>query len=184
LKLGFLQNILATRERNAFSDADGLYLRYQPGITRYLYYRTGDLQTAEDLTADVFVKMVQVLSTRQVEMEHLQAWLFQVARNLAIDHFRRISAHPHVELVDNLPAPTADLERNLDDRLTCSALARGLGQLEDVQRDVIVLRFIEGLPIAETARVLHKSEDAVKAVQRRGLMALRKLLDLEEISND
>jgi RNA polymerase sigma-70 factor, ECF subfamily len=183
LKISNIQNFFAQRQRDDLRDAGALYQRYQPGIYRYLYYRTGNSQTAEDFTADVFLKMVEVQAARPIDPARIQAWLFQVARNLAIDHYRRTAAHPHVELVEELEDRGPDVLSILEYNLTSEALAKALAQLEDTQRDVIVLRFFVALPIAETARVVHKSEDAIKALQRRGLIALRRYLELEEIKN-
>ena len=178
-----IQNLLTRKQRDSSSDFGALYLRYQPAIYRYLVYRTGNAQTAEDLTADVFLKMVQILSAQPVEMQFIQAWLFQVARNLAIDHYRRTAAHPSVALAEDLEEVGANLSRTVDLNLTSAALAQALTQLDEMQRDVLLLRFIEALPIAETARVMHKSEDAVKGLQRRALLSLRKYLEHEEIEH-
>lgn len=183
MKLSVIGNLFTHRRRNGSIDAGALYLHYQPAIYRYLYYRTGNAQTAEDLTADVFLKMVQIVATQPIEMRFIQAWLFQVARNLAIDHYRRTAAHPSVALAEDLEEGGADLNRKMDNHLTSAALAQALSQLDEMQRDVLALRFIEALPIAETARVVHKSEDAVKGLQRRALLTLRKLLEQEEIEH-
>ncbi len=157
-----------------------LYNRYHQSIYRYLYYRTGNAQIAEDLTSDVFLKMVQALPRYHYDTISFPAWLFQIARNLAIDHYRRNNSHPITTLAEDQDSPEPDLESTIDFHLTCRGLADALARLDENQRDVILLRFIEGMPIAETAGVLHKSEDAVKALQRRGLTALRFMLNLFE----
>ncbi len=184
MKLSFLQDLFSRKQRETNNDVAALYLRYQPQIYRYLYYRTGDAQTAEDLTAEVFLKVVQVLANRNTPPVHIQAWLYQVARNLAIDQYRRSAAHPILELAEDLAQPDADLNQRLDFNLTSALLAQALNRLEESQREVLVLRFIEALPIAQTAWVVHKSEDAVKALQRRGLLALRRLLEKEELEHE
>jgi RNA polymerase sigma-70 factor, ECF subfamily len=180
LDLGISYDVIARAQRGSPEHTGMLYARYYQAIYRYLFYRTGDEQTAEDLTGEVFLKMVQALPAYRFETTPFQAWLFQVARNLAIDHYRRNSAHPVIEVNEDLDRDESDLESDTDIRLTSDCLAKALGQLEETQRDVIVLRFIEQMPIAAVALVLHKSEDAVKALQRRGLIALRRLLESTE----
>lgn len=184
MKVRFLQELLPRKQREPLNDAGVLYLRYHAQIYRYLYYRTGDAQTAEDLTGEVFLKMVQVLASRTVEPKHFQAWLYQVARNLVIDQHRRGAAHPTQALTEDLAETGPGPNHMLDFNLTSATLAQAMTHLEDTQREVLVLRFIESMPIAETAWVVHKSEDAVKALQRRGLMALRRLLEQEELEHD
>jgi RNA polymerase sigma-70 factor (ECF subfamily) len=159
-----------------------LYEHYHAGIFRYFYYRVGDRQTAEDLTSDVFLRMLRNLGAYRLQGSPapFQAWLFQIAHNLATDHFRRVSSNPQTTLTEDLaaadPAPEARTERSLSHE----QLRRALSRLNEDQRDVVILRFVVGLPITEAARALHKSEDAVKGLQRRGLLALRESLsDLE-----
>jgi RNA polymerase sigma-70 factor (ECF subfamily) len=85
-----------------------------------------------------------------------------------------------VELADHLPAADPVKGAGSDHHLTQEALRQALSQLNDDQRDVVMLRFIVGLPISDVARTLHKSEDAIKGLQRRGLSALKdSLTDLE-----
>lgn len=177
-------NLIARARRGSPEATSALYGRYYQSIYRYFYYRSGDPQTAEDLTADVFLKMVEAIPGYRIEATPFHAWLFQIARNLAIDHFRRNSAHPVAPIHENMDNPAPDVESTLDTHLTSRKLAEALAQIDDNQRDVLLMRFIEGMPISEAAHVLHKTEDAIKALQRRGLTALRQLLNQPEVSND
>ena len=161
-------------------DAGELYAHYYQRIYRYLYYRTGDSKVAEDLTADVFVKMVQSLGAYRPDRAPFHAWLFQVARNQVIDHYRRSAAHLQVSIHEDLDSREPDMDEVMDLHLDMASLARAMTGIEETQRDVLLLRFIEGLPIAETASILHKSEDSVKALQYRGLIALRTILKTQE----
>ena len=105
-------NHMVERAQRGNREALGaLYTDHHQKIYRYLYYRTGDPQTAEDLTADVFLKMVQALPGYQVGSIPFQAWLYQIARNLAIDHYRRKSAHPLETIQENLKT-TEKVEEN------------------------------------------------------------------------
>jgi len=176
---------LIVRAQRGSPDATGaLYSLYHQSIYRYIYYRTGDTKTAEDLTSDVFLKMVQYIPSYRIENTPLKAWLFQIARNLLIDYYRRNSTHRVVEINESLDSGDFSIDRTIDFHLTTNEMIRALSHLDTLQREVLVLRFIEGMPVAEVARVLHKSEDATKAIQRRALIALRSLINPQEIERD
>ncbi len=158
-----------------------LYETHHPAVFRYLYYRVGDRETAEDLTSEVFLHMVRSLAHYKDHGISFQAWLFKIAWNLAVDHFRKTSASPQLALSENLPSSEAEPAAAVERRLTTESLRWGLSKLSADQRDVVVLRFVADLPIAEVARTLNRSEDAVKGLQRRGLVALRAILAGSEV---
>jgi RNA polymerase sigma-70 factor (ECF subfamily) len=157
-----------------------LYEQYRVSIFRYLYYRVGNHQTAEDLTSETFVRMLRFLRGFHPLKATFQAWLFQIAKNLVADHFRKQGNRESLELEDerlkqissNRDDPAAVTEQGL----SIQQLRSALNTLNDEQRDVIVLRFLSGLPISETARALNKSEDSIKGLQRRALATLRQAL--------
>lgn len=159
-----------------------LYERYHVSVFRYLYYRVGNRQTAEDLTSEVFLRMLRFLSGFQPPSASFQAWLFQIARNIAADHFRKNGSHEPIELEENLVIMTDTLDKAVDRSLTSQVLRRALTKLNEDQRDVIVMRFVAGMPIAEVAEVLNKSEDSIKGLQRRALLALRDILTDWEVA--
>ncbi len=160
-----------------------LYETHHPAVFRYLYYRVGDREAAEDLTSEVFLHMVRSLASYRDHGISFQAWLFKIAWNLAVDYFRKTSASPQLALSDNLPSSEAEPAAAAERRLTTEILRWGLSKLGADQRDVVVLRFVADLPIAEVARALNRSEDAVKGLQRRGLDALRAILTGSEVTH-
>jgi RNA polymerase sigma-70 factor, ECF subfamily len=162
----------------------GLYERFQLSVFRYLYYRTGDHQTAEDLTSEVFERMLRFISGFRPPSASFQGWLFQIARNLCNDHFRRTISQPVVPLEENMALGTDRYSPSAERVLTSQGLRQALDQLNEEQRDVIILRFIACLPVADVASSLNKSEDAVKGLQRRGLLALRQILTDWEVRHD
>lgn len=178
-----LTTIIRAQQGNP-EDIGTLYTYYHQSIFRYLYYRTGDLRVAEDLTGEVFLKMVQVLPSIHFETTPLAAWLFLVARNISIDYFRRINAHIELAMDEAMDGEDPDLDGVVEDRMNSESLAKAVSSLDDLQRDVILLRFIENMPIHYVAMVLHKSQDSVKSLQRRGLLALRKLFARVEVDRD
>jgi RNA polymerase sigma-70 factor, ECF subfamily len=169
---------LVIRAKQGDTNAIGeLYECHRLGIFRYLYYRTGDTQAADDLTSEVFLRMIRSLSGYQQQDVAFQAWLFQIAHNLLNDHYRKMSVRNHVQLEENLMEhpinpPTRPVERSLNS----VTLQKALDHLSGEQRDVIVMRFITGMPISDVAQALNKSEDAVKGLQRRALSTLRDVL--------
>jgi RNA polymerase sigma-70 factor (ECF subfamily) len=175
--------LLAQAQKGNKEALGALYDRYHTGVFHYLYYRVGDVHLAEDLTADVFLRMVQALASFLPHSVSLQAWLFQVARNLAIDHYRRASTRTTVALEDTLPAGV-DTRADAEQRLTHQDLALAFEDLSAEQRDVIILRFIVGISLAQTGHILHKSEDAVKGLQRRALQALRERLKAWKVEDE
>lgn len=160
-----------------------LFESHYGGVFRYLYYRVGDQHVAEDLASEVFLKMIAALPRYLPQQATFQAWVYQIARNLSIDHFRKANRYPQVQLEEDLLVEHADPLHIVEDGLTTEKLYRALAQLPDQQRDVIILRFISGLPIGEVAQTLHKSEDSVKGLQRRALGALRNLLTEWEVAH-
>ncbi len=164
-------------------DADSiglLFRRHHASVFRYLYYRVGDRETAEDLTSEVFLRMVRSVADYVDHGVSFQAWLFRIASNLAVDHFRKANAKPEIELWESVPASDAEPAAAVEHSLTSESLRGALAKLAADQRDVVVMRFVVDMPIAEVAQALNRSEDAIKGLQRRGLMALRAILTSSE----
>jgi RNA polymerase sigma-70 factor (ECF subfamily) len=154
-----------------------IYNRYHPAIYRYIFYRAGDVATAEDLTSEVFVRLVEKIDHFIPQGRPLLAWLYAVARNLVADHHRLAGRYVPLVLDEQLVAGTADPEQALERSLTQHRLVAAIGCLTVDQRQVILLRFIEGLDNKTVARTLGKSVGAVKALQHRALAALRRILE-------
>ena len=158
-----------------------IYEWYRPRILRFMRYRIRNRETAENLTTDVFLRMLQHLQDFRFQNSTFQAWLFQIARNLVVDDFRRQSVRNHEPIDESLKSDEAPLDEIADDRMMCDELRGALLELTESQLDVIALRFIVGLPVADVARTLEKSESAVKSLQARGLKSLRQRLAVEEV---
>jgi RNA polymerase sigma-70 factor (ECF subfamily) len=160
---------------------EDLFEKHYDAVYRYLYYRVGDRATAEDLASEVFLRLIGALPGYKAGPVSVRAWVFQIARNLAIDHFRRASLRQDLRLLENIPAEGNDPQENLELGLTITKLSNALALLPENQREVVILRFVVALPLAEVAIMLHKSEDAVKGLQRRALSALREILTEWEV---
>jgi RNA polymerase sigma-70 factor (ECF subfamily) len=156
-----------------------LYEHYVDRIYRYIVLKIGDPQEAEDLTGQVFVRMIEAISNFQWQGVSFQSWLYRIAHNLVVDHLRQRARRPQVAL--------EPLEGTLlsdgDDPYTWAEAAdfrehlRGaLGRLTELQAQVIALKFGGGLSNAEVGRVLGRSEGAVKALQHSALTNMSKWL--------
>jgi RNA polymerase sigma-70 factor (ECF subfamily) len=159
---------------DAFSE---LYDQHQAAIYRYILCRVSTVATAEDLTSEVFVRLVESIDDFTYQGRPLLAWLYTIARNLVHDHHRRQARTETVCLDDGLAASCADPESSAILILDQERLTGALRQLTDEQREVIMLRFMEGLDNDVVAQIMGKSYGAVKALQHRGLEALRRAMD-------
>ena len=156
-----------------------IYDRYAEMIYRYLYRLVGDAGYAEDLTSEVFIKLLQVLNTRQGPRDQLRGWLYRVAHNLAMDWFRKQNRQSTLSLNEELTAGGDSLHAVVVRRQAHWQLYQAISQLTPAQQQVIMLRFGEGLKVAEVAGLMGKSEGAIKVLQHRAIQRLRKLLEGE-----
>lgn len=153
-----------------------IYDRHQPAIYRYIFYRVGTDAIAEDLTSEVFVRMVESIDSFTYRGRPLLSWLYTIARNLVNDHHRRGGRATEVPLDEMLVAKSPDPEGVADLALNQERLASALEQLTEDQRQVIVLKFLEELDNRTVAQIMNKSYGAVKALQHRGLASLQRAL--------
>lgn len=180
---GMEQTDLVILAQRGHADAIGaLYDQHYTALFRYLFSRLGERQTAEDLTGDVFMRMLTALPHYQPSQTPFRAWLYRIARNRLIDHYRKEGSHAPVPLLEaeDYQDYMEDLGSLADQKMTTERVLAALSKLEATQREVVALRFLSGLSLQEVAETLEKSENAVKALQHRGLAALRRALAQEE----
>lgn len=156
-----------------------IYELHQPAVFRYVYYRVGDVSTAEDLTSTVFTRLVEKIDSYRYRGRPLLAWIYTIARNVVADYHRHAKRSRVVPLNDRLVDDSSNVERAVQQRLTKGRLAAAMTELTEEQRQVVILRFIEGMSCKEVGRMLDKSTGAVKALQHRGLAALARILGPE-----
>jgi RNA polymerase sigma-70 factor (ECF subfamily) len=165
--------------RNGDKDAFGqLYDHYQPSVYRFLYYRVGSMTLAEDLTAETFFRALRSMHSFRWQGKDFGAWLMTIARNLTADHFKagRTRLEQTTEDMQTLDTTSDGPEVEVLSSLTNEALLRALGELPTEQRECLIMRFLQGLSIAETAEILGRSSGAVKQLQLRGVRNLAKLI--------
>ena len=153
-----------------------LYNMHHEAIFSYIYYRVGNAQQAEDLTGDVFVKMVDKIDTFTSGTRPFLAWLYTVAGNLVRDTMRRQQKIDWVPLDERDSDEEAKVLKTVDKKLTEEQLVEAMTQLTEEQRQVILLRFVEGRTAPAVAELIGKTVTSVKALQRRGIGALRRQL--------
>ncbi len=154
-----------------------LYDQYNARIYTYIYHRVGQVELAEDLTGQVFMRMLEAVRTGRPWRTSFSGWLYRIAHNLVIDHYRRRDRAYFVDLEDADPASIeAEPFNAIEARLDGERLQAALGRLTDDQAEVITLRFLEGLSIADVASIMEKTEGAIKALQYRAVLALRRVV--------
>jgi RNA polymerase sigma-70 factor (ECF subfamily) len=170
-------NGLVAQASHGSADAFGqLYDRFQPEILRYLWHRLGDRDHAEDLTQQVFLKAWQAIPRYEQRDVPFKAWLYRMAHNQMVDHFRTRRPTTDLEGVDRaVPGEAEDLVIAGEQR---ALLGEALKRLSEDHRQVLVLRFLMGKSAAEIGAIMDRKEVTVRGLQLRALRALRRELDL------
>ncbi|NGN95097.1 sigma-70 family RNA polymerase sigma factor [Nocardioides sp. KC13] len=153
-----------------------LYDHYNGAVYRFLFYRTRSAQVAEDLTSETFFRALRSMTGFRWQGKDFGAWLMTIARNLATDHFKagRTRLEMTTEDMGLHDSPADGPEKIVMAGITNEMLLGALSKLPDEQRDCIIMRFLQGLSIAETAAILGRSDGAVKQLQLRGIRNLAK----------
>lgn len=153
-----------------------VYDTYSPPLYRYLYRRVGNARLAEDLTGQLFLKLIEAIRQGQRWEVSFGGWLYRVAHNLVVDYYRKNGNQRHVELEEWIESGASGPDRVAEQRLRFDLIREALDELTEEQAQVILLRFGEGLSNREVAEIMDKSEGAIKALQHRAVGALRRLL--------
>lgn len=154
-----------------------LYDRYVDMVFRFIYFRVNDRALAEDFTSETFLRALRRISTIRYQGRDIGAWFITIARNIVLDHLKSARHRLELTTADTLEAKeqVSSTEEAVLDALQSERLMQAVAQLGDEQRECVMLRFIHGLSVSETAGVMGKNDGAIKALQHR---AVRKLADL------
>jgi RNA polymerase sigma-70 factor (ECF subfamily) len=158
-----------------------LYDRYVDSVYRYVLFRVGDRNLAEDVTSETFLRALRRITSVSYQGRDVGAWFITIARNIVLDHVKSSRYRLEVttsELDDNTEV-TAGPEQEVLNEATYSELLRCVTMLNNDQRECIVLRFLQGLSVAETASLMGRNEGAIKALQHRAVRRLAQLLPSE-----
>jgi RNA polymerase sigma-70 factor (ECF subfamily) len=170
---------LVERAQSGEAEAFGrLYDQYSDTVYRYIYYRVGGRATAEDLTSETFLRALRRIGTFTWQGRDFGAWLVTIARNLVADHFK--SSRFRLEVTTGEMLDPNEMERSPEESvlesLSNSALLDAVRRLNPQQQECVTLRFLQGMSVAETARVMGKNEGAIKTLQYRAVRTLARLL--------
>ncbi|CUR54477.1 RNA polymerase, sigma-24 subunit, ECF subfamily [metagenome] len=170
-----LVELARTGDKEAFGL---LFDHYHSSVFRFVYYRTRSTTLAEDLTSETFFRALRSMNDFRWQGRDFGAWLTTIARNLTVDHFKagRTRLERPTEDMGDLDESTESSEETAMTGLTNEVLLEALTHLPDEQQECIVMRFLQGLSISETALALERSEGAVKQLQLRGVRNLAKLM--------
>ena len=162
-------------DREAFAQ---LYENHFDKIYRYVALRIGNKTEAEDVTQQVFLNALRSISSFKWRGVPFSTWLFRIAHNLVVDYLRKRAKRVTTPLDDSLVDSDSNPQKMTEQRLDIEQLASATERLTAVQREVISLRFAGELSVAEVAKVMGKSQGAVKALQHSAVVALRKALSM------
>ncbi len=153
-----------------------LYDAYLDRVYRYVYFHVSDDQTAEDITAQVFLKAWENLERYQFGNSPFLAWLYTIARNQVIDHYRTRKQSFPIEKIVALPSKDEAVDEQVQVRFDLQAMRDALQFLTEEQQQVLILKFIVGMETREISRQMGKAEGAIRALQMRALQTLSKYM--------
>ena len=173
-------------ERGQQGDRDALeelYLIHFDRIYSYLHVSVGNRHDAEDLTTQTFLKMLEKIGSFKWQSSPFSAWLFRIAHNLAMDHFR---ARRRWQPEEEVPEPPGEEEPSAElkalQTIGRESMLKLIDHLSPEQQQVLTLKFVFNLPNAEVAAILDKTEGAIKSLQHRALVSLQKQIQQQEAS--
>ena len=169
----------AKTEREAFGV---LYQRHITAIYRYVYYRVGNNEDAEDLTAKAFARALKHVHNYNDRGLPFTAWLYRIAHNVVANFHRDNSRHPSVSFdeIDLHSAHHEDADHKIDSDRDRDRLLRAIRRLPDERQHLVVLKFVEQKQNNEIGQIMNRSEGAIKSLYHRTLLQLRELLDQDD----
>jgi RNA polymerase sigma-70 factor (ECF subfamily) len=186
-EIEFNEDEVLTRDSQGDRAAFGLlYERYIDRIFNYVYYRTGNLHDAEDLTARVFQRAMNHIKNYTDRGVPFSAWLYRIAHNLVANWHRDRSRRQEIPINDVpvLPSKGDHPERNLVRSQEEDALLKLIRRLPSERQNLLILKFVENMSNAEIGEIMGRSEGAVKSLYHRTLLALRDQLGDQQINLD
>ena len=178
------QDLLRRARQLDESALGAIFGEYYEPLYRYIYRHIGVKLTAEDLASEVFRSLLEELKIQRGPTTYLRAWLYRVAHNLIVDELRRSKHREHEPLDEDRHAADPKVSEQVQQSMAQQLTLRALQQVTEKQRAVLVLRYLQGLEIEEISQTLKMSIGTVKALQHRGLEAMRRHLKQIGILDD
>lgn len=155
----------------------GLYDEYYDKIAHYAYVRIGNISEAQDIASEVFLKALDSLHRYEERGLPMQAWLFRIAHNLVVDHFRNKARQSHLPIDAVEIKEESDPVERAETSLEIERVIVAMQSLTEEQREVIRLRFFGGLTSREVGEIMKKRDGAVREMQRSAVEKLRQILE-------
>ena len=172
------QNLVRRAQQHDEEAFAELYEKYFDKIYRYISLKIGNRFEAEDMTQQVFINALSSISSFKWRGLPFSSWLFRIAHNLVVDYFRKKTRQPVSTLNESITASEDNPQKVIEQKMNIEQLELASKGLTPAQQEVIALRFAGELPIAQVARVMGRSEGAIKALQHSAIVALRKILNV------
>lgn len=155
-----------------------IYDEYVDQIFRYIYYKVGNFAEAQDLTGQTFLKAFENIGSYEFRDVAFSSWLYRISHNLVVDFFRRESKRESIPIEEHPPTPanTGNPVETVMADLDSERLYKALQKLTHNQREVIILKFIDNMSNSAVAEIMGISVGAVKSTQKRGLLALNRII--------
>jgi len=177
-----VRELVARGQQGDREALEELYLIHFDRIYSYLHVSVGNRPDAEDLTTQTFLKMLEKIGTFKWQSAPFSAWLFRIAHNLAMDHFR---ARRRWQPEEEVPEPPGEEEPSAEltamQTIGRESMLKLIDHLSPEQQQVLTLKFVFNLPNAEVAAILDKTEGAIKSLQHRALVSLQKQIARQEV---
>ena len=171
------ENLIQKAQSGHSDSFGGIYDLHHEKIFRFIYLKVSHKEEAEDLTHQVFLSAWKNIKNYVIKDTPFVSWLYQIARNKVIDHYRSKKNHtPLDSAIENIP-DQYNLELITENKIEIEQIKNSLKKLTDEQQDVLIMRFVEDLPIKEVAQSLNKSNGAIKLIQFRAINKLKEILN-------
>ncbi len=166
---------LVKKAQKGNSEAFGLlYDHYLPKIYRFVFIKVSNKEQAEGLTHQPFLKAWENVGGYRPQGFAFGSWLYRIARNAVIDHYRRGVSQVSLEDVPpEIMGSDNSLSAEIETKMRWEELLGAIKDLKEIEQDVLIMRFVEDMPHREIARAVEKSESAVKVIQHRALKKLK-----------
>ncbi len=174
MELAEFQIVEQCRDGN-WSNFGQLYDQYLPKIYQYLYYRTHHIQVAQDLTSEVFFKLIKNIESYKAGNSGFGPWFYRIARNTLTDYIRKQKSTVDIESIFDL-ASDENIANSADNKLNLDLVKKQLSNLSVLQQEILVLRVWDGLSHREIGEILDISEDSSKVNYSRAINTLKETI--------
>jgi RNA polymerase sigma-70 factor, ECF subfamily len=172
-----IRKLVERAQKGDRSALEELYLIHFDRIYSYLHVSVGNRHDAEDLTTQTFLKMLESIGRFRWQSAPFSAWLFRIAHNLAMDHFRaRKRVQPEEEVPEPIGSEEPSAELEAMQSIGRQSMLELIDKLSPEQQQVLTLKFVFNFPNADVAKILDKTDGAIKSLQHRALASLQKQL--------